>query len=270
MGATQWIYAERPPPPELTGRLVCLWTQTIDSAAGHAHLHGVLPDGCADIVWIGDRPPIVAGPATRRVVVSLPAGARIYGVRFQPGCAGAFLGVPMDELRNREVPLAEFWGGAAMQLTEALFGQADAESRLRALADELLTRQEPLVVPDPMVDAAVRWLTRHPGGWIRDLAASLDLSERQLHRRFTAGVGYAPKTFQRIMRLQRLLIVIGARQDLAELATTAGYADQAHMCRDVRSLSDTSPGALRARGGSTLQMSDLFNTAPADEVRLPH
>lgn len=269
MGLTQSTYAEQPP-PALAGRLVCLWTQAIDGAAGQAHLHGVLPDGCADIVWIGDRPPIVAGPATRRVVVSLPAGTRVHGVRFQPGCAGAFLGVPMDELRDREIPLAELWGGAAARLTETLFRRDGQENRQRALADALLTRPDPLIVRDPVIEAATRWLSRHPGGRVADLAALLDLSERQLHRRFAAAVGYPPKTFQRIMRLHRLLMAFSGRPDLAELAVAAGYADQAHMCREVRALSDATPSALRARGGSTLQMSELFNTAPPNDHRFPH
>jgi hypothetical protein len=55
-----------------------------------------------------------------------------------------------------------------------------------------------------------------------------------------------------------------AQPDLAYLACAAGYADQAHRCRDFRELADTTPQALLTRVDSTLAMSDLFNTDDRD------
>jgi AraC-like DNA-binding protein len=48
------------------------------------------------------------------------------------------------------------------------------------------------------------------------------------------------------------------------LACGAGYADQAHMCREFRDLAGTTPQSLLTRVGSTLSMSDLFNTKNCD------
>ena len=76
-------YLEFRPPQALSRRLVCLWVREIDREGGE-HLQPVLPDGCMDIVWIGSAAPVVAGPATARVMVALPAGATVVGVRFQP------------------------------------------------------------------------------------------------------------------------------------------------------------------------------------------
>jgi hypothetical protein len=91
-------YQEFRVPPAIRDRLVCLWAQTVAGAACHAQ--SVLPDGCVDIVWIGSSAPVVAGPATRRIVVDLPSGTNVVGVRFRPGWAAASLGVPADELLN--------------------------------------------------------------------------------------------------------------------------------------------------------------------------
>ena len=66
------------------------------------------------------------------------------------------------------------------------------------------------------------------------------------------------------MRFQRLLnyssVTDSVQQDLADLACAAGYADQAHMCREFRELADTTPQSLLTHVSSTLAMSDLFNT----------
>jgi AraC-like DNA-binding protein len=84
-----------------------------------------------------------------------------------------------------------------------------------------------------------------PGG-VRRVADRLGVSERQLHRRSLTLFGYGPKTAQRILRFQRALRL--ARLDraggrgrapgfgLAAVAAEAGYADQAHLARDVRAL----------------------------------
>jgi AraC-like DNA-binding protein len=229
------LYEEYRPPSGLRDRVMCLWTQQVDSANGEHH-HPVLPDGCVDIVWIGGAAPVVAGPATRRVTVALPAGTGLVGVRFRPGWAAASLGLPADELRDQEVPLAEIWRNAG------------ALGDPRRLSIDLAQRLSGCAVPDPLIRWSVAWLAQHPASRIRDLARLTGAGERQLHRRFRQAVGYGPKTFQRIMRFQRLLSAASARRELASVAADLGYADQAHMCRDVLALAGQ-------------PMSDLFNTA---------
>ena len=69
--------------------------------------------------------------------------------------------------------------------------------------------------------------------------------------------------FQSVLRFQRLLKTAretGVEQSLADLAASAGYADQAHMTRDVRRFADIQPTMLLRSAESTLQMSDLVKT----------
>jgi AraC-like DNA-binding protein len=104
---------------------------------------------------------------------------------------------------------------------------------------------------DPAVAATARALC--PGGGLPGVAGvagvadgfprvagvadELGLSERQLRRRCLTAFGYGPKTLQRVVRFQRALRA--AREPGAEIAGVAyrfGYADQAHLSRDVRAL----------------------------------
>ena len=50
---------------------------------------------------------------------------------------------------------------------------------------------------------------------------------------------------------------------LALLAAAAGYADQAHMARELRALTGQTAAALLPAAASTLELSELFKTAPA-------
>ena len=66
-------------------------------------------------------------------------------------------------------------------------------------------------------------------------------------RRFDVAVGYGPKTLHRVLRFQRLMRLLataGPTADLAGLAIETGYADQAHMTREVTRLAGRSPGNL--------------------------
>ena len=65
------------------------------------------------------------------------------------------------------------------------------------------------------------------------------------------------------MRFQRLLKIArerGPELSLADLAATVGYADQAHMTREVQRLANLRPTVLLRSTESTLQMSDLFKS----------
>src|SRR5205823_10139848 len=57
-------YRELPPPAALAEYLVCTWTQTTGADAAGTRPR-IVPDGCIDVVWIGDAAPRVVGPMTR-------------------------------------------------------------------------------------------------------------------------------------------------------------------------------------------------------------
>jgi AraC-like DNA-binding protein len=78
------------------------------------------------------------------------------------------------------------------------------------------------------------------------LARRLGLSERTLRRRCETAFGYGPKTLARILRFQRFLRLLrhSDKPRLAALAAASGFADQAHLTREVRDLSGLTPGGF--------------------------
>jgi AraC-like DNA-binding protein len=255
-------YRERPAIAALSDYVLCVWSQMI-GAGETLHRHRVLPDGCADLVWIGDAPAVVAGPATGPVIVPLAPRTTVIGVRLRPGAASAVLGPPANELLDRDTPLDHVWGPKIGSLSIRVAEAPSVEAKLAPVETALAARLADAHAPDRRMRAATRWLAQHPVGRIEDLAALLDIGPRRLHRHFTAAVGYGPKTLQRVLRLQRVLAQAGRQSlvgRLADFALDAGYADQAHMSREVRALTGRSPRALLDGAQSTLDLSDLFKT----------
>ena len=255
-------YSEFMPPARLADHFLCFWSQTITGLQG-AYEHRVLPDGCIDIVFINDEPPTVVGPWTVSFVARLAVGTGITGARLHPGRASSFLGIPASELLNQTTPIAAVKGAVQRMRVEKVIEQPDAPSRRSALAQVLFASIGHTLPFDQAISASIQWLSRHPKGSIRQLSHAVGISERQLHRRFSAAIGYGPKTFQSVLRFQRLLKIAretGPEHSLADLAVHTGYADQAHMTRDVHRLANLRPTELLRTAESTLQMSDLFKT----------
>jgi AraC-like DNA-binding protein len=255
-------YKEFPAPAHLADRFLCFWTQTVAGSQG-AYEQRVLPDACIDIVLVHGRPPMVIGPWDVPFVAQLAVGTSITGARLHPGRASCLLGLPASELLNQAVPIADITGALQSARLEEVTEEPNSAARRAVLARALSASREECAPMDQAVLAGIRWLSRHPHGRVGQLSRWIGISERQLHRRFSSAIGYGPKTFQSILRFQRLLNTAkerGAEQSLAELAASAGYADQAHMTRDVHRLANLRPTALLRSAQSTLQMSDLFKT----------
>lgn len=240
------VFRERVPAAALRRHVDRIWINEIRRPAAL----DIIPDGCIDIYWTGSGLQ-VAGPNTEVLTVVLAGAADLAGVRFRPGVAGRWLGIPATELLNRHRPLEDFWGRLKTAELCHRLGEARTAAAAAATLEEVLVERLPRVAPaDPMIDATVaaiagpRALRR---GVVAELVAGFGWSERTLRRHCHEAFGYGPKTLERILRFQRFLRLLSSRRaSLAVLAHEAGYADQAHLAREVRRLSGQSPGRLMA------------------------
>jgi AraC-like DNA-binding protein len=230
----------------------------LEIAAGTgSHRQRVLPDGCSDIVWIGEAPPVVVGPMTQSALFTSEAGTTLVGLRFRPEAGARVLGVPAQEIVDRHVRLDQLWRRQDVHnVSERLLEQRTAAARV-AVAQSLLLRRADIRARDPIVERALPFVTTAER--VDRMARELGISERHLRRRFLASVGYSPKTFQRIIRFQMLLAIAKAHPStrLGHVALLAGYADQAHMTREVGHFAGVRPSAVLGKVVSALALSDL-------------
>ncbi|OIN82260.1 AraC family transcriptional regulator [Mycobacterium malmoense] len=252
------MYQELRPDRRLAPLVECGW---IRSGPASRPLR-VMPDGCVDLFVSSGGHVMIAGPATTFYDLPPGKGCVLAGLRLRPGAAGAIVGRPVSEFTDRRVLLDSIFGVRGRLMAEMVLAATTPSQRVAALETLLtgyLAGAEPLV--DTAVTRAIGIMRRHPGRPVSSLAVAVDLSERQLRRRFETAVGYGPKRFGRILRFQRLLDLIhtrGARARWAELAIEANYADQPHMINECLALAGVSPVALP--GGVSVSS----NTTPGD------
>jgi AraC-like DNA-binding protein len=92
---------------------------------------------------------------------------------------------------------------------------------------------------------------------VGEAAASLGVSERHLRRLFRDAIGLGPKAFARLTRFRRAIHTATQAKNprWAEVASFAGYYDQAHLIAEFRALAGATPEAFVAELRRTAQQS---------------
>jgi AraC-like DNA-binding protein len=195
-------------------------------------------------------PGVVAGQLTGPLYIQPEGPIATMGIRFRPGGAYPFLGLPLDALTDRLASFEDVWGAGGRRFEERLLDAPDDSVRIRISEEFLLARLASGECRDAAVETAAGEIRRRRGRVrIGDLCGASGVSARQLERRFSAALGLAPKSLARIVRFQAMLRALdrGARPDWAGLAADFGFCDQAHLVNEVRRLSGLTPRGLAAR-----------------------
>jgi AraC-like DNA-binding protein len=157
-------------------------------------------------------------------------------VRFTAQGASC-LGVPASELAGQSIPL------------DALLSPS-AVKELQERAQET-PEQAPLLIAsflgqlpharDWLISKAITLLESLPEGVsISSVARHLELSERQLERRFLQRVGVTPKKYMMLHRFERAASQL-ANTPLSSAAVESGYYDQSHLIREFRRFTGVTP-----------------------------
>lgn len=169
--------------------------------------------------------------------------------RVKPELSAALFGVaPADHSGHARIS-AQKELQAACAATLSLGASASAADILGALHRDLLVfARDKKANAGPELMAAA-WLRESDGQMrLRDIAARLEVSERNLRRRFTDHVGCSPKTYARHLQIAAAAIEAEktADPDWAKIAAGAGFHDQPHMINAFQSEMGMTPKAFHA------------------------
>ena len=182
-------------------------------------------------------------------------GTQVLLTPVRPGQCARLLGLPAGELFEQLVdatellptdPLARLHGHmdvALHQPVNSVSSTQVATSVWHGFLCGLQRQHHPLdaglVVPPNWLDTPVPTLAQQWG-----------LSVRQFERRFLAAHGQSLRTYRQQSRCSRLLTqasgALNHPLSWADTAAHAGYADQAHLSRDILRFTGHTPAALLA------------------------
>ncbi len=247
-------YREYAPSARLAPWVTCFWELESEGQPSR-----VLPDAAMDVLYaIGSPGAELVGTMTRAIVVGEGEALSLVGVRFRPGAATELTGVGAHELRDGAAAIADVWKADGRAFDARLAEAGTRRAALAVIAAELERRALRAALPDARLDAAVRVIEAAGGELpVPAVAVRVDLGERQLHRLFIGRVGYGPKMFARVTRLQRTAAVLarGGASGAAALAVAHGYADQPHLIHDFQALAGVTPAGFARQP----PLSEIYN-----------
>lgn len=176
-------------------------------------------------------------------------GGRQQGLQLNltPRGAHLFFGVPLTALRGCTLPLPVLLPPALRSLPAQLENLRHEPARCLDLLEAVL-RQRCCEGGVSAVSWACQQLERTAGAYpIEQLVAELGYSHKHVLRLFQEQVGLSPKRYGRLLRFESLVELSRApRVDWTQLALRLGFADQAHLSREVRAFAGVTPVQLRA------------------------
>jgi hypothetical protein len=228
-------------PPALRASIKCFWHTTLDFGAVPASFE-VLPDGYAEIIFYfgtacsvatpgGLQPlpsPFLMGLLNQPVRLHAQGRLAVIGIRCYPWAVFDLLGLPAsnDGWRSLAHPIAELQAALSQEV------QAGNGVAALALAEAyfLAARWRP----------AVAGLLGKAGGAMRQANGTLPVSQ------FKHAAGHTVKDVSGLMRFEQVRnhLWLKPEASLAGLAQELGYADQAHLSREFKRYSGTTPAAF--------------------------
>lgn len=249
-------HQEFEPPEPLRDTIKCFWYTRRDFGERPSSFE-VVPDGYAEIIFHFGGPcsipdqgglqplpsPFLMGLLNEPVLFYAKNWLEIIGIRCFPWTVFDLLGLSagQDGVRIIEHPI----GG--LQATLNTYIQAGQIEDVVAYLTEYFLQTRSRMATDSMLSKA--------GVAMREAAGTLPVSQvataahatvRTLERKFKQAAGYTVKDVSGLMRFEQVRNHLWLYPDanLAGIAHELGYTDQAHLSREFKRYSGTTPAAF--------------------------
>jgi AraC-like DNA-binding protein len=217
-----------------------------------------VPDGCAELVLSRADPfehraadgtvrrqpaAMWVGQITGSIHLRSTGEVDLIGIRLRPEGPRTFTDIAHDELTDEWVEMAAL-DHAPLRALAGARNVDVPEPGLLALVFSALRHARRGSV-DARVARVCRLLEGNPGRYtVEGLAREACASTRTLERLFLRDVGLTPKRLSRIRRLQGVLRLRERGLSTLRAALACGYYDLAHLSRDFREFTGTSPACF--------------------------
>ena len=249
-------HQEFEPPEELRDAIKCFWYNERDFGE-HESSFEVVPDGYAELIfhfgdlssvaYNGDLEPLpspfLIGLLNQPIVFHTKNRLEIIGVRCFPWTVFDLLGLPAgnDGVRVVEHPIAQ------LQFTlEKWIQTGRIDEALAEVTQYFLTARMGVSTDSMLFKAGVAMRRANGTLPVNQVAAAAHATVRTLERKFKQAAGHTVKDVSGLIRFEQVRNYLWQhpKVNLAGLAHELGYTDQAHLSREFKRYSGTTPAAF--------------------------
>lgn len=256
------------PTPVLQSAVACYWIYEDDDTPAEPQSHVLLPSPLPSVMAVfspvapqllsadGQRARQISPDSSwaylrnRRLYLSYDAPVGLFGVSFLPCGFYQLFGVSLAGSLSDKPGSSEALGNFGRELARCVRAVATHPQRVASVEALLLTKfahHKPC--PISIADLVAHVLAQHGQVSVEEMAQQVNLSSRQLERRFREVVGIPPKLFAEICRFAYVFRLL-QNQPLAkwqDVTHTCGYFDQSHFIREFRRFAGEAPNTYFQR-----------------------
>lgn len=223
----------------------------------------ILPDGCTDFIFtLGEVTNMIeeeslimqpyrsyfVGPMNRySTLVTYAETVHMFGIRFLPCGLFRFMQLPLEELGNQRISTHDVGGIFNDSLAERLCEHPHIQNRIKLVESFLIQALCTNGMIEKQISYAVDCINFSKGKLpVRSLAENICLCQRHFERKFKHYTGYSPKEYSRIIKFKNAMGLLRSTScdNLLSIAVEAGYYDAAHLSKEIKALSGSTPGSF--------------------------
>lgn len=193
---------------------------------------------------------VFVGPQPRPWLSYNPGPVRTFSLMLYPAALHKLSGLDMSAWLGRHAPLEAALGEAWAALTAPLLAAPDDAARV-ALIEAFLAPRWQAARGEEALGGAL-------GDWVRRLgvqvaAAGWGRGARNIERRVKAWAGQPMRTLRRMQRAERSFLetraeLLSGAVSWSDIAARSGYADQAHLSREIKEITGLTPTEFARTG----------------------
>jgi AraC-like DNA-binding protein len=228
------------------------------------------PDGCPGIIMVQSNGGVVCDNHNKKLPgiylhgqtiapsrISCRGKFSAVGVSFQPHALRSVFGIDAHEFTHTGFDFNVVQNRNHINLSEQIANAQSTEGKIKMLSDYLsYQHRNNDRQTEEIIKYAVAQIIQSKGNLsLKALQQKLQMSERNLERKFNQAIGISPKLFSRICRFQESLhqLQTSSYDKLSDIAYENQYADQSHLIRAFKEFTGLSPLEFKRQSGDVIE-----------------
>lgn len=190
---------------------------------------------------------LFGGPRSLPLVSYNPGPVHSFVLMFYPSALHALTGIAMAPLLDQFQLFEVLFDAEWQALSQAVLAAPDDEARVALVENFLAPRWQMARQRDDQPASAIQDWVRRLG--VQAASSGLASGARNIERRIKAWAGQPMRTLLRMRRAEQLFLderdaMLQGNISWSDIAAQGGYADQAHLCREIRDITGLTPTEL--------------------------
>lgn len=199
---------------------------------------------CTEIIDVVSTS-FIYGVGTTHLIMNYKKGPFIaIQVILKPHGLHSIFGIDASTMTDKRIDFDTFTG---QDLNSQLLDAQTEGKQITLLTDFLVTQKNQAKTKDILVEKSLALIDENVASVdVKFLVNLLNISERQLEKRFMETVGIPPQSFIRVKRFNEAIRLMKTKkfERLTDVAHALNYYDQSHFIRDLKDFTGITPKSI--------------------------